>query len=82
MIVVQAETVTFLTELGKPSPENVGLLFSFDGSSRGNPGKSSSGVCAWWGHFSSTGFEAMGLLIQKKGTCQGTSTNNIYEAHG
>ena len=75
---------TFVTELSGAAPGNIGVLFSFDGASRGNPGRSSYGVCAWWGYFHTTcsgSFESKGLLLQK-GACLGTSTNNIAEAHG
>ena len=75
MIYVQA----FLTELGDAPEQNLGLMFSFDGAARGNPGPSSSGVCAWWGHFNADGFYSKGSLLQK-GTRLGTGTNNTSEA--
>lgn len=81
---VRMNAVTaFVTELGQPQQQqhNVGLLFSFDGAARGNPGPSSSGVCAWWGKFIDGKFQSKGLLIQR-GTCLGTGTNNSSEAHG
>ena len=71
----------FITELSCNSSKRIGMLFSFDGASRGNPGPSSYGVCAWWGYFRSGAFESMGLLLNK-GARTGTSTNNISEAHG
>ena len=74
--------VALVHELGRTQRQNkLGLLFSFDGAARGNPGPSASGVCAWWGFFHNDLFEPKGLLIQR-GTCLGTSTNNISEAHG
>ena len=76
-----SEVVTFIHELAVCKLHNIGLLFSFDGAARGNPGPSSSGVCAWWGCFSNGQFQAKGLLIQR-GTRLGTSTNNTSEAHG
>ena len=81
MEVMLNETATFITELSRPGTDNIGLLFSFDGAARGNPGKSSYGVCAWWGHFNHDGFDPKGLLLWK-GARLGTSTNNIAEAHG
>ena len=36
--------------------EEVGILISFDGASRGNPGSASLGVCGWWGTWSIEGF--------------------------
>ena len=71
----------FITELSGNSGKHIGMLFSFDGASRGNPGPSSYGVCAWWGYFRSDTFESMGLLLHK-GLRTGTSTNNISEAQG
>ncbi len=59
----------------------LGLVFSFDGAARGNPGPSSAGVCAWWGRFHMGEFLSEGLLLQK-GTCLGTGTNNGAEAFG
>ena len=55
----------FITELTGNSSKHIGMLFSFGGASRGNPGPSSYGVCAWWGHFRSGAFESMGLLCHK-----------------
>jgi len=81
MEVMLNETATFITELSRPGTDNIGLLFSFDGAARCNPGKSSYGVCAWWGHFNHDGFDPKGLLLWK-GARLGTSTNNIAEAHG
>ena len=71
----------FLSKLSLPDVVSIGLLFSFDGAARGNPGVSSSGVCAWWGYFYSGTFKSKGLLMQR-GTRLGIGTNNTSEAHG
>ena len=76
-----AETVCFLTALQESGPQSIGILFSFDGAARGNPGKASYGVCGWWGHFKGGIFEPSGLLVQR-GRRLGTNTNNVAEAHG
>ena len=81
MHVYVQEVEAFLKELSQCDANSIGLLFSFDGAARGNPGPSSSGVCAWWGCFCSGAFVSKGLLIQR-GTCLGIATNNISEAHG
>ena len=75
------EVLAFLEALAGSDDHSIGLLFSFDGAARGNPGPASSGVCAWWGHFMNGAFESKGLLLQK-GTRLGTGTNNFSEAHG
>ena len=75
------EVEAFMRELSDCDEITVGLLFSFDGAARGNPGPSASGVCAWWGYFCSGAFESKGLLIQR-GTSPGIATNNTSEAHG
>jgi len=61
--------------------EDVGLLFSFDGASRGNPGEASFGICAWWGVWSGEEFVERGWLLQR-GVRLGTCTNNAAEAEG
>ena len=58
-----------------------GLMFSFDGASRGNPGPSSSGICAWWGYWAEGAFISHGLLLQR-GTRLGIGSSNSAEAHG
>ena len=75
------EAELFLKQLALDEHGNVGLLFSFDGAARGNPGPSSSGVCAWWGLFNDSNFYAKGLLMQR-GASLGIATNNRAEAHG
>ena len=75
------DLLAFVHALGQSSSKQIGVLFSFDGAARGNPGPSSSGVCAWWGMFYGDLFESRGLLLQK-GTKLGTGTNNSSEAHG
>ena len=69
-----------MTELASESDCNIGLLFSFDGAARGNPGPAASGACAWWGQFANGSFESMGALM-KKGARLGANTNNFAEAH-
>ena len=56
----------------------VGLLFSFDGASRSNPGKASHGNCAWWGEWIDGEFVTRGTLFCM-GRRIGTQTNNIAE---
>ena len=75
------DVVAFLNELSRSDLGSIGLLFSFDGAARGNPGPSSSGVCAWWGYFEIGAFHSKGVLVQR-GTRLWTSTNNTSEAHG
>ena len=75
------EIATFLAQLGTECSKCPGMLVSFDGAARGNPGKAASGVCAWWGCFDGGVFASRGLLWQK-GARLGTSTNNKAEAHG
>ena len=45
------EVVNMLSALLQTCDDNVqiGMMFSFDGAARGNPGPSSLGHCAWWG---------------------------------
>ena len=75
------ETAAFINELSCSERGNVGLLFSFDGAARGNPGPASSGVCAWWGSFSENSFHSRGLILQR-GSRIGVATNNVAESHG
>ena len=75
------EVHALLACLGSMTVHNVGLVWSFDGASRGNPGASARGVCAYWGHWSAGAFHSHGLLLQR-GTRLGTGTNNSAEAHG
>jgi len=72
--------VAFLEELAT-CRSSTGLLVSFEGAARGNPGPSASGVCLWWGYYRNGEFLSKGLLIQK-GTCLRTGTNNSAESHG
>ena len=76
-----SEAVCFLAELSEASDQDIGMLFSFDGAARGNPGKSSYGVCGWWGNFKNGTFMPKGLLVER-GSRIGTSTNNCAEAQG
>ena len=73
--------VSFVTELARSGDRNVGMLLSFDGAARGNPGPSSPGVCIWYGIYINGEFLSRGLLMQR-GTRLGTGTNNSAEAHG
>ena len=59
----------------------IGLVFSFDGASRGNPGKSSQGNCAWWGTWQHGHFHEEALLF-RSGRNLGHQTNNIAEVRG
>ena len=78
---VRLEAIPALvSELGQQQ-RDIGLLVSFDGAARGNPGPSSSGVCMWWGHFRYGSFQPQGLLVQR-GAFLGAGTNNSAEAHG
>ena len=70
-----------IVELSRHQPYNLGMLFSFDGAARGNPGPAASGACAWWGVFSNATFTPKGLVLQR-GSRLGHATNNIAEAHG
>ena len=75
------ETAAFVHELSCNERCNIGLLFSFDGAARGNPGPASYGVCAWWGLFSEKSFHSRGLILQR-GSRIGVSTNNVAESYG
>ena len=46
------EAASFAKCLATTACDNVGLLFSFDGAARGNPGPASTGVCVHGGAFS------------------------------
>jgi len=59
--------------------EQVGVLFAFDGASRGNPGDAALGTCAWWGGWSDGSFSERGLLM-RRGDRLGVATNNYAEA--
>jgi hypothetical protein len=77
-----SEVSAFLSYLARARPfdDEVGLLWSFDGASRGNPGESSFGVCSW-GTWSDGSFCERGMLL-RRGDRMGLSTNNVAEAHG
>ena len=49
--VFDPEVSAMIRELSHAEVPNVGLLFSFDGAARGNPGPTASGVCGWWGKY-------------------------------
>ena len=59
--------------------EEVGLLVSFDGACRDNPGDASLGVCAWWGKWCSGSFQEEGCFL-RRGVRLGIGTNNTAEA--
>jgi ribonuclease HI len=59
----------------------IGLMFAFDGASRGNPGKASQGNCAWWGAWQHGCFHEEGLLF-RRGRNLGRQTNNFAEVRG
>ena len=76
------ETMRFLEAFTRdPATGNFGLLVSFDGASRGNPGAAAIGVSMWWGVWCPTHFEEKGALLFK-GQCLGDATNNVAEARG
>ena len=77
------ETFSFLHHLmGLESErEKWGLLFAFDGASRGNPGEAALGISAWWGSWADGSFNERGLLV-RRGDQLGIATNNIAEAAG
>ena len=82
MLNIVLNIVCCIPRAGATQPaSHVGFVFSFDGASRGNPGSSASGVCAWWGQWLHGSFEPHGLLVQR-GIQLGTGTNNTAEAHG
>ena len=57
-----------------------GLLFSFDGASRGNPGPAALGVCGFWGYWMEDEFVEQGCFV-RKGRQLGIGTNNYAESH-
>ena len=75
------ESLNFLHYCSSYDTSNVGLLVSFDGASRGNPGPASYGICMWWGTWGLGGFNSEGLLL-RHGACIGRAGNNIAEARG
>ena len=58
-----------------------GLLVSFDGASRGNPGAAAAGVGIWWGQWHPQEFREQGCLL-RLGRRLGDGTNNYAEAKG
>ena len=71
----------FLKALAHGSEAEYGMIWSFDGASRGNPGPASYGVCAWWGTWGPDGFHPEGSIFER-GTQIGTTGNNIAEGGG
>ena len=76
---VRVRSLEEFLEVLSTGEQSVGILFSFDGAARGNPGPSSAGVCAWWGCFQNGYFQSKGLLMQR-GDCLGIGTNNTAES--
>ena len=74
-------TKEFCTTLINDEEEAMGVLFSFDGASRGNPGQASHGNCAWWGSWRQGAFKEAGVLF-RKGVNLGVQTNNVAEVRG
>lgn len=77
----RAEVLRFSHSLVASDGEHLGLVFSFDGASRGNPGDASHANCAWWGVWEKDGFLEKGLLFST-GRRLGIQTNNFAEARG
>ena len=75
------EIQAFISELLRSTQSETGLVFSFDGAARSNPGHSASGVCAWWGTWVNDHFEEAGQILQRGRRLRST-TNNVAEAHG
>ena len=73
--------VGWIGKLTGDAPEACGLLFSFEGASRGNPGAAALGVCAWWGIWTREGFTEQGQLL-RLGRQIGRDTNNVAETFG
>ena len=59
---------------------DIGLLFAFDGASRGNPGLASLGVSAWWGTWIFDEFREGGVIF-RCGRRLGKTTNNARQRH-
>ena len=76
-----SEVESFCGQLIDDSSDTLGVVFSFDGASRGNPGEASHGNSAWWGRWSAEGFNQQGVLFEA-GYQIGTKTNNVAEARG
>jgi len=53
----------FVAALANDEHREYGMLWSFDGASRGNPGAASYGVTAWWGTWSLDGFQAKDAIF-------------------
>ena len=70
-----------ITLVEQPRAADIGMLFSFDSASPGNPGPSASGVCALWGFWQHDAFVSRGLLSQK-GSNLGDGADNSAEAYG
>ena len=71
----------FLQCLSQSNAEGWGMLLSFDGAARGNPGAAAYGICGWWGRYEKDMFEPEGLLLQRAHRL-GIGTNNGAEALG
>ena len=75
------EVVKFLQCLSQSNAEGWGMLLSFDGAARGNPGAAAYGICGWWGRYEKDMFKPEGLLLQRAHRL-GIGTNNCAEALG
>ena len=71
----------FVAALANDEHRGYGMLWSFDGASRGNPGAASYGVTAWWGTWSLDGFQAKDAIFTQ-GKRLGKAGNNLAEAAG
>ena len=79
--VYATEQAKLLEALANDGGRQLGLVFSWDGASRGNPGAASEGNCAWWGIWENNRFNEIGMLMCR-GRRIGTQTNNVAEARG
>ena len=77
----EEEVHRFSHALLEDSGYPTGVMFSFDGASRGNPGAAAYGNCAWWGTWRDNSFHCGGQLLAK-GLKIGRHTNNIAEVRG
>ena len=76
-----SEATRFLHTVAANEQHCMGILCSFDGAARGNPGPGASGICVWWGSWQDGAFYSNGLILQS-GCKLGSCTNNYAEAHG
>ena len=79
--VYASEQAKLVEALATDGERHLGLVFSFDGASRRNPGAAAEGNCAWWGTWKENHFNEIGMLMCR-GRRIGTQTNNVAEARG